>query len=199
MNRILDVCLLAIIPGVIVVFGLSLLYYSAAPFDPASLYQATNTVLTAWEGFSLTRKVSLLAVCLVAGMLLRAFNRSTADAAEARFGGVGRTYWHGMPVGAQILLAPITMLRELMGLLGGVGADGDLATNYGYADLGEFLRLIGWSSIICLHAIVIFALSEGLTMRRLAVIAVLWIVSGTSFVLGTIEQRRQGEIEFDGF
>ncbi|HUO85577.1 MAG TPA: hypothetical protein VM534_10735 [Thermoanaerobaculia bacterium] len=202
-------------PGALLVFSLCFLYFSLPPTVPASLYQGVNIVLSVWDTGSLVRTFAILLILMGAGMSLQGLHRAVLGAVERRSGSLAEAWWHSGPIWLQILVGPVQIVAEIFSLLFSTRGLREAAANdhaaaiessrFTHLDelraaslpIAEFFLHTSYALIGSCTALVVFMITGGVSIRRLLLLALLYLLTGLFFVLGRIEVQTFESAEED--
>lgn len=192
-------------PGALLVFSLSILYFSLPPSNPASLYQVANSVVTSLESASVLRNLALFGFVTGAGMFIHGLHRAVVGAVVQRSGSPFRSGAYEGALWLQILIGPAVILREIFDLL--FRTKGIRAASVSesippiepalvahvhriqdlHLDLARFFLHTAYALIGTLGSLAGFILVAGFTWRRLSLLLVLYLLTGVLFMLGRVQ------------
>ena len=193
-----------LVPGAIAVSSLLFLYVSLGVESPTSMLSVAH-LAAARASEDILRQVALLGLFVGAGMLIHGVQWAVIGFLETRFKSVFNTYWHDLPIGAQILLGPVKIVREFVELLvrcrhvRDAGVDENVSKvaesrfpqfeflQEFYLHFAQFYAHTAYALVIAVLSLVSFTAIHGLTWKRIGVCCGLYLASGLFFVIGRIQ------------
>lgn len=208
-----------LVPGVIVIYSLSLLYYSIHPYHEfVCLSAATNQILDFWSD-QLKHVILFLGLSIASGMLLHglqwailgflenhyAINEEGKTAELASLADLG---FHKLKPIYQILLGPGRILYEIYEFLFKAKGIKELAIEENVGDIDEskmegfnflqdfylhFAQFYAHTSyallilFMCLIPAIVFHHSFNYSWWHLALLALIWVMSGFFFLISRIQ------------
>jgi hypothetical protein len=194
-------------PGTLTVYSISFTYFAFERDFPNSLLIAADRTLTIWGNSPVPHQLFLLGLCIGTGMFLYGLNWAVMGHLEERYGSIFDSYWHDWRLWLQVLVAPIKLPAETIQLfvetkhirnasieenLPRIPADRSPHFEFlqdFYLYNAQFFSHTAYGILSCLLALVGFSMANGLTIRRAALIVLLYIAVGLFFILGRIQFR----------
>jgi hypothetical protein len=198
-------------PGAISIVSISTIYWSLTNKKITSIIDLFLFTCKHWIG-SNQNIIIFVSLSIILGMVIHGINWSVLGAIENhRKKSISETYWYNKTIFVQLLLSPITMLRELILVLKVNSIDSLAITenvskikpkympNYNflqefYLNFGEFFSHVSYAMIISLlcmlvNTFILFANHSIyiLSWHRIAFLLLLYFMISILFLIGRIQ------------
>ena len=201
-------------PGVIAVFSLVIIYFTATDSAPNSLLGTASAVMALFGGPAV-HQLTLIGLCTGAGMTIHGLHWSVLGFLENHFAdtsktppeprALSKTFGHDWRIWSQVLMGPLKLIAEIfLFFLKGEGIEeAAIQENVPrvprdqfqafqfiqdfYLHFSQFYAHTSYALVALCGAVSAFSLSNGFTIRRVVVLGALYLLSGLFFLMGRIQ------------
>lgn len=208
------------VPGAIVTFSLGFLYVGLTSTNANSVVTIANDVLNTFNS-SLSIQLIIIGICVGSGMLIHGIHWAVLGFLEThlwanhRLKPAAATFWHDFPLILQIILGPVKICIEIFLLLfcstsikkvaikenvPNINKDKMEAFQFVedfYLHFSQFYAHTSYALLLSFLFFSAFVLQTGFSLKRIALMAFLYLTSGIFFILGRIQLQSLFKAEQD--